>query len=256
MTNGIMLPCAFSLSTIHAEGLVLSVTSRYLGPSARCCVCGAPADAHGNPWKRKAVISESFGPTESLADAESPAVCGAYAFFAVGRTLQDEITRRGLGVKTWAAMSWRSYSHIFTSAEQVIPKKADWRAFLLSSPDPPFLATMTMNGTKNILYRSVVSENREVFPLYIEDAVTWVSPRVLAGVLADFEAAYRAGFGRDAILSGQYGSSSVLKVGIALWRDLEEPLAAHRAARLPLMRLAHFLAERPQQPTTAKETTP
>ena len=256
MTEHPMFPCAFALATLKAEGLAPSGKDRYAGPGKDCCVCGAPADSHGNPWKRKAVISESFAPAESLADAESPAVCGACAFFAVGRTLQDEIARRGLEVKTWAAMSWRSYSHIFASAGHVIPKKADWRALLLSPPEPPFLAAMTTNGTKNVLYRCTVSESREIFPFYIENAVTWVAPRSLAEVLVDFETAYRAGFGRDAILSGQYGSSSVLKVGIAAWQSLEEPLAAHRAARLPLMRLAHFLAERPQQPTTVKETTP
>lgn len=254
MNEYLTIPCAFALSALKAQGLPLTLKESFVGVSAICSVCGVPAASHGTPWKRKAVISESFGPAESFADAESPAVCGACAFFAVGRTFQDEIARRGLDVKTWASMSWRSYSNIFTSAGHCIPKKADWRAFLLSPPEPPFMATMTANGTKNILYRSVVSESREIFPLYIEDAITWVSPKSLSEVLADFETAYRAGFGRDAILSGRYGSSSVLKVGIAAWRDLEEPLARHRAARLPLMRLAHFLAERPQQPTT-QETT-
>jgi hypothetical protein len=253
MISRSLLPCAFALSTLNADGLVPSAKERFAGAGEACCVCGQPADTHGHPWKRKAVISESFGPAESLSDAESPAVCGSCAFFAVGRTFVDEIRRRELPLKTWASMSWRSYSHIFTADTHIVPKKSDWRSFLLSPPEPPFVAAMTSNGTKNILYRSVVSEARDVFPLYIEDTITWVMPKILKRVLADFEAAYVAGFGRDAILRGEYGSSSILKVGIARWRALEKPLSAHRAARLPLMRLAHIIAERPQ-PTTTQET--
>ena len=245
--DGRLAPCAFALGVLGQGGLEPDPRSAHLDPGAPCCICGGRAGEHGTPWIRRRAINDSFGPLDTFAEPESPAVCGACAFFAVGKTFQAEIARRSLDVKLWPQASWRSYSHLFSARDgHVIPRKADWRAFLATPPEPPFLAVLTTAGTKNILYRGTVALDRDLVPVLVDEDTTWVDRRAFAQVLADCEAPYAAGFSKDSILSGGYNQAAVLALGIAAWRDLEAPLAAHRAQRLPLMRLAHFVATKPE----------
>jgi CRISPR type IV-associated protein Csf1 len=251
--GGYLHACAFALEVLGAEALNPSSKQEYSGAD-RCCICGGEADRFGKPWARKHAINESYGPLNSFAEPGSPAVCGACAYFAVGRTFADQVTRRGLTVKLWPQASWRSYSHLFSQRDgYVIGNKDAWRAFLANPPEPPFLAVLTTTGKKNILYRSTVAHSRDLFPVLVEEDVTWVERAVFQDVLKDFEAAYTSGFSKDSILSGDYSQAAVLALGIAAWRALEAPLAVHRAQRLPMLRLAHFVATRPQQPNH-KET--
>lgn len=237
-------PCGFALLALGAAPLSPADKDSFLG-AAPCRVCGGPADAHGPAWKAERIVADSFGPAESLGAPRSPAVCGACAFFAVGRTFQESVRARGLPVKLWVNAAWRSYGHVFSAAGHMVPRREDWRAFLLSPPEPPFLAVMTTAGTKNLLYRATVAEDRDLFPLLVEEATVWVGRAAFGRVLADFEAALADGLSRDALLSGRHSTSTILKVGKDKWRRHETALAPHRAARLALLRLAHAVASRP-----------
>lgn len=247
-------PCAFALRALGAAPLSPSAKETHTGPG-RCRVCGGPGDAHGPAWKAERIVSDSFGPAESLGAPRSPAVCGACAFFAVGRTFQESVRARALPVKLWVNVAWRSYSHIFSAAGHLVPRRQDWRAFLLSPPEPPFLAVMTTAGTKNLLYRATVAEDREVFPLLVEEATVWVDRAALARVLSDFEAALADGLSRDALLSGRHSTSTILKVGRDAWLRHETALAPHRTARLALLRLAHAVASRPVAESSSTSIT-
>lgn len=261
-------PCGFALGILGTAALDPDARSAHPDPGAPCCICGGRAGEHGTPWIRRKAINDSFGPVDTFEAPESSSVCGACAFFAVGKTFHAEVTGRGpvapqtgglrdrrfASVKLWPQASWRSYSHLFSARDShVIPRKADWRAFLTVPPEPPFLAIMTTAGTKNILYRGTVALDRDLFPVLVDEDTTWVDRHAFAEVLADFERAYAAGFSKDSLLSGDYNQAAVLAMGIAAWRDLEAPLAAHRAQRLPLMRLAHFVAIRPDTTLNLKE---
>lgn len=248
-------PCSFALSVLGCGGLEADAKASFQG-DAVCRVCGGDAAAHGTPWRHDRIIEETFAQRSDLTAPDAPAVCGACAFFAVGRTFKAEVARRGLDIKLWASAGWRSYSHVFSGAGHIVPKRADWRSLLLTPPEPPFLAVMTTAGAKNLLFRGTVARDRELFPILVEETTVWVERHAMAEVLADFEAAYAAGLSKDSILTGRYSTSAVLKVGIARWQGLEAPLAVHRAKRLPLMRLAHFASEKTATADDGQEDTP
>lgn len=240
-------PSLFAMKTLGHEVFEPDAKTAWKGASHECCVCGVPGDVAGAPWNRARTLSDSFGPIDSFASPASPVVCGACVFFAVARTFQASVQERQLPIKMWPQASWRSYSHIFTAAGHEIGTKQAWRRFLLAPPEPPFVAVMSTAGTKNLVYRGKLGNDRELFPLRVEEDLVWVDRGQLAAVLADFERAYAAGLSKDSILSGVYSTSAVLKVGRALWHRLEAPLSNHRATRLPLMRLAWLISEKPTQ---------
>jgi hypothetical protein len=240
-------PCAFALGVLGSAALEPATKQAFADGSRPCCICGQRSNTHGRPWARKHAINASYGLLDSFAAPDSQAVCGACAFFAVGKTFADQVTGRGLDVKLWPQASWRSYSHMFSSRDgHVIGNKAAWRGFLSDPPAAPFLAILTTTGKKNILYRGTVARGRDLFPVLVEEDVTWVDRLVFAEVLGDFETAYTAGFSKDSILTGDYNQAAVLSVGIARWQSLDAPIAAHRARRSPMLRLAHFVATRPE----------
>ncbi|CAO3460749.1 hypothetical protein [Azospirillum argentinense] len=70
------------------------------------------------------------------------------------------MTERGLPVKLWVNAAWRSYSHLFTLDGHAVAGRGDWRSFLLTPPEPPFLAVMTTAGAKNLIYRGTVGTDR------------------------------------------------------------------------------------------------
>jgi len=245
-------PCAFALGVLGAAPHSPSPREAFAG-AAECCICGGPAHAHGPAWKRASIIPDSFGPVELFARHDSPAACGACAFFAVGKTFKEEIARRELPVKTWVNVAWRSYSHVFSAYGHAVPRRDDWRTFLLAPPEPPFLAVMTTAGAKNLIFRGRVATDRRMFPLLVEETCVWVDPDVFGDVLRDFEEARAAGLTRDELLTGRYRSSTLARVGRAAWELHEAAVGGHRARRLQLLRLAHAVAENTNK---EKEPTP
>ena len=246
-----LISTAYAVGCVGGSGLTPEAKDVLEGETGPCALCGGPAAAFGPAWRRERAIKTSFGPTDSFAVGASRAVCGACAHFAAGSTFQRRVADAGLGAKVWPQASWRSYSHIFAEGRHILPKREDWRAFLLSPPEPPFVAVMATSGQKNLVYRAAVAVDRQVFPVQVEEDSVLVDARAFGGVLADFEAAYNDGFPKDALLSGSYSTSTIMRVGKPAWMRREAALAPHRARHLRLLRLAHTVARKSATAPTA-----
>ncbi|HWO99184.1 MAG TPA: hypothetical protein VNL74_00950 [Methylococcus sp.] len=148
------------------------------------------------------------------------------------------------GLKIGYALAWRTYSHVFAEGLHDCPTRDRWRGWLLKPPTPPFLFVVATSGQKHLIFRARIAHDRESFPVQFEEETLFVGRRDFADCLADFEALYALGFSKDSILDGTYHPAQLIKVGLAIWRPLEEKIERWRRKSPDLIRLAHFCAQK------------
>ncbi len=213
------------------------------GPDARCWLCGGPTGGVGWPWKT--AVAETFTNHTLAACPTSQTICQPCAAFASKDAWEAYAARRPeLGLKTGHAMSWRCYSHLFASPDRhECPTRRRWRDILLDPPEPPFLAVVATSGQKHLIFRGRIAENRDAFPVQVEERILWLEREEFVACLAAFEQLYNLGFSKDDILTGRYFPARMLAVGTRAWRAAEDALAPFR--RWPaLLTLTHFVAQR------------
>lgn len=212
------------------------------GPDARCCLCGAPTHMVG--WRR-AALPPTYTNWNLCAVPASQSICQPCVALAGSETWNAYVAAHPeQGLKAVHPLSWRTYSHCFTSTGHECPNRARWRELLLDPPDPPFLFVITESGQKHLIFRAAVAYDRDTYPVQVEEDRLVVSRREFAGCLADFERLYALGFSKDSIRDARYHPAQLLKVGHAVWRAAEQAFAPWRARRQGLVRLAHFCAQR------------
>ncbi len=236
-----------------AVGLPAWVPPADLRGEPGCCwLCGA--DCTVNVWRRSAVIKKTFTNHNQAKVIASDSLCEACAALSVKETWGNYVAAHPEEeLKTGHAMSWRSYSHVFSETGHASPTRARWRDFLLNPPEPPFLFIITTSGQKHLIFRGRVSFDREYFPLLLEEEIIMVSRALFSSCLVDFEHGYALGFSKDSILSGRYHTAQMMKIGLPVWDEMERKIKPWRSNYSALMRLAHFCAQRPDEPAT--ETT-
>ena len=240
------------------------------GPDAVCWLCGGPTEGVG--WPRKSGLAETFCDHNSAERLDSQTVCQA----CVATSSSDGWAQycrahpeRGLWItfpakdgKKPRAFNWLYSSHLFSANAHETPSRARWREILMAPPAPPFLAVMALNGKKQILFRGRVSQSREAFWVQADETRVLVRPAEFAACLADFEALYAAGFSKDSIVSGQYHTGQMAKVGLGAWRRLELAIRPWRERHPGYLILAHHCAQRPAEeaapvtPAPARELKP
>lgn len=220
------------------------------GPDANCWLCGGPTDSVG--WPRAVALAPTFTNHNTAALRTSSTVCQPCCYLSHTATWAEYAAAHPeRGLKVVHPLSWRSYSHVFARDLHATPSRSAWRAWLLEPPEPPFVFTISVSGQKHGLFRSRVSYGRDFYPAQVEEDRVFVDRARFTAVLDDFERLYALGFSKDSILSGQYHHGQLLKVGLAVWRPLEEAMARWRRSDPALCRLAHLCSQRPD---SAEET--
>lgn len=226
-------------------------------PEAICCwLCAGPLDQ--DAWRREDALPSTFAQHDDAACKTSPAVCAACAFFAVGATWQAWLAdARAPKVKAWTQASWRSYGHFFRlgPTPHECPSNARWRELLLEPPEPPFLAVLSLTGQKNLIFRAAVAQDRDCYPLQVEEDRAVVRRADLAECVGAVESALAAGLGREEIATGEAHQARILALGIRRWRAIEATLAPWRRRAPMLLGLACRIGTRPaadaQEPAPA-----
>ena len=226
------------------------------GPDAVCWLCGGPTDGVG--WPHKLGLADTFTDHNKAARLDSSTVCQACVATSASagwRQYAEAHPERGLWV--WfpekegtkpRSFNWLYTSHVFAQGYHETPDRKRWRAILLDPPDPPFLAVMAINGKKQILFRGRVSQSRAAFWVQADETRVLVRPGEFARCLAAFEELYNAGFSKDSIVSGQYHSGQMGKVGLARWRELEMAIRPWRDHYPGYLLLAHHCGQREDLP--------
>lgn len=181
------------------------------------------------------------------------------------RDLWSWFPDKGTGKKP-RSFNWLYASHLFRPGYHETPSRARWRDILADPPEPPFLLILAINGKKQLIFRGRVSHSREAFWVQADETRVLVRPDRFRECLTAFESLYQAGFSRDSIVSGEYHSGQLMKVGLAAWKELEESIRPWRAAEPGLMLLCHHCAQKPATPepsadaanpvSTPQESTP
>lgn len=220
---------------------------------ADCWLCGGPT--HGIGWPLRAAIAPTFTNHNLARAPASDAVCWQCVAMSSKATWEAYAAAHpAMGLKTGHAMSWRFYSHIFSAEGHECPDRARWRELLILPPEPPFLAVMSTSGQKHLIFRAKVARDHRGFWLQFEDESVWLDTGRFVDVLLCFEALYALGFSKDQILSGQYHHGQLLKVDRTAWHELERRMALYRQQAPQYVRIAHFIAQRPD--AAAPETAP
>lgn len=71
----------------------------------------------------------------------------------------------------------RMFSWVITKDSNVAYSKAHiqkLRAVVLNPPEPPFSIVIAVSGQKQLLFRSIVSEQKDNFPILFEDTVVYI----------------------------------------------------------------------------------
>lgn len=226
------------------------------GKDAACWLCGGPTGGVG--WPKKLALAPTFCDHNSAARLDSGTVCQAcvatsstagwiqYASKYPERELWTHFPDKGNG-KAPRGFNWLYSSHVFWQGGHEAPSRVRWREILADPPEPPFLMIMAINGKKQILFRGRVSQSKESFWVQADEQRILVSPEKFAACIAAFEDLYNAGFSKDSIVSGEYHTGQLAKVGIRLWRELEAKIEPWRRQEPGLMLICHHCAQRTEE---------
>lgn len=228
--------------------------SRY-GADDACWLCGGPTAGVG--WPRKLGLADTFCDHNKAARMDSATVCQACVATSASLGWEQYCRahpERALWIafpakdgKKPRAFNWLYASHLFRPGFHESPSRARWREILTDPPTPPFLAILAISGKKQLIFRGRVSQDRHAFWVQADDTRVLVRPD-FADCLAAFEVAYNAGFSKDSIVSGQYHSGQMAKVGLAEWRRLDQAMRPWRERQPGYLILAHHCAQRVDLP--------
>lgn len=229
-----MSPTAFALSCL---GVAATVPDRPGG--GICRVCG---DATPDGWPADR-LSPNFAAPNEFPAPDGTVVCRACMHFALGATWQAHAAAHPeLGIKLWGQASWRSYSHFFAPGAVAHPGPGGWATVLDAPPSAPWLAIISAQGKRNLVWRGIVATSPP-FPVLLETEIIWLDSEWPL-VRRAFEALRDLGMPRDGVLAGDLPQHFVLKAGIGRVRAAELDLRPWRLRRPDLMRLAHFISIR------------
>jgi hypothetical protein len=213
------------------------------GDDDQCYLCGGVTDGVG--WPIKAAIKPTSVMFNLTAQPLSSTVCQSCVATMSKDTFDDYAARRPeLGLKTGKPMSWRCYSHACTEYTHECPDRPRWRQLLIDPPDPPFVFVISTSLQKHLLFRSAVSRDIERYFVLLEDVMVFVDRQLLQELFLLFEQLYTLGFSKDSILIGDYHHGQLQKVGLSVWRPIEESIAKYRKHSPQLMQLVHYCAQR------------
>lgn len=234
------------------------------GSDDACWLCGGPT--HGVGWPRKLGLADTFCDHNSAARLDSGTVCQACVATSASEGWRQYVAAHpDRGLWDWfpakegkkpRSFNWLYTSHLFRPGFHETPDRPRWREILTDPPEPPFLAIMALNGKKQIIFRGRVSQSREVFWVQADELRVLVRPSEFAECLVAFEALYLAGFSKDSIVSGQYHSGQMAKVGLREWRRLERAIQPWRARHPGYLVLAHHCGQRHEIAPPATDTAP
>lgn len=234
-----------------------------------CWLCGG--STHGHGWPRRVALPDTFCDHNGASRLDSDTVCQACAATSSSegwRQYAAAYPERNLWLwfpekegKKPRSFSWLYQSHIFRPGHHESPDRARWRQVLTDPPQPPFLAIMAINGKKQILFRGRISHGRDAFWVQADEQRILVRPGLFAECLHAFEDLYNHGFSKDSIVSGDYHTGQMAKVGLNKWRKLEEAIRPWREKEPTWMVLAHHCGQRDEKEMTenlceAKEVAP
>jgi len=76
----------------------------------------------------------------------------------------------------------RMYSWFLTVEKRLAFTKAHIgliREIIIAPPDPPFSIIISDSGQKNLIFRAPIANNRDYFPVMLEEAIIEVAPQLL-----------------------------------------------------------------------------
>jgi hypothetical protein len=225
------------------------------GLDAQCCLCGGATEGVG--WPRKLGVSDTFTDIPGMPMPASQTVCQACVATSKSDGWGQSVAahpERGLKAtfdqkegKAARGWNWLYSHHLFVWPDHhECPDRARWRALLANPPPPPFLAILTTSGKKQLIFKSRLAWNRDVFPLQFEDESVLVAPSQFSVALADFMRLYLLGFSKDSVLSGNYHPASLMTAGAERWREAEAPASVWRRQHPQLWAVCHYVAQRPE----------
>lgn len=213
------------------------------GADADCYLCGGPTNGAG--WPLKSAIKPTSIMFNMAAAPGSRTVCWQCVAMQAKSTYDAySDAHPDMGLKQGKPMSWRCYSHAFTETGHECPDRPRWRELLLNPPGPPFLFIVSTTLQKHLIYLGRVSQDRDVYPLLLDDDLFYVDRAKLTELFIIFEQLYSLGFSKDSIVSGDYHHGQLLKVGIANWQPLEQRIKPYRQSHPNLMRLALYCGQK------------
>jgi hypothetical protein len=211
---------------------------------ARCWLCGGLTGGEG--WSRRTIPS-TFTNHNAAAVPTSQTICTACAYFGAGDTWRAFVAAHPeRNLKAVHPLSWRSYHQLFSASRHECPiTRVRLRAILLGDVKTPCVLTVSESGQKHLLFRAPIAHRATRLLVQWEEDRIWVPRGWFERVLATVESLYALGFSKDSIGSGRYHSGQLIKVGLAAWRPLEQAMQSHRRVVPDLVRVALYVAQRP-----------
>jgi len=220
-----------------------------------CCLCGG--DTGGAGWPRNQAIGATFTDVPNMGCPASDTVCPACAATSKTDGWQQYVAAHpARGLPAWfpakdgkrpRGWNWLYSHHLFLWPDRhECPDRARWREILADPPPAPFLAILAVSGKKQLIFKSRVALNSQLFPLQFDDDPIMIAPDRFRIAIADFDRLYRLGFSKDSILSGEYHNKTLLDVGLSRWREAEAPAVEWRRRDPQLWAVCHYVAQRPE----------
>lgn len=217
------------------------------GAAPDCWLCGGDTDGAG--WPRDVWLRPTFTNHNEAQAPASDAVCQACVAMASKEVWESYVAAHPeQGLKTGHAMSWRFYSHAFTSSGHWCPRRPDWRRLLTDPPAPPFLFVLSQSGQKHLIFKARLAHDRGRYPLRWEDELLWVVPHELESAVVAVEAGMEAGLARSDMESLSPAPHRALKAGVRRTHALIEFARPHRDADPRLYALACYVAHKLNTP--------
>ena len=207
-----------------------------------CWLCGGGMD---ESVPRGDAISKTFCLDSDSIRPGSEVVCVPCFSLSQKSTFDDYAQRRPeLGLKPGYASSWRNYSHVVFDRHHSCPGRAEWREWLLSPPEPPFLFVLAVSSQKHLIYKSKISGSRDFYHVQMEDVSIEVNLRVFSECLMLFEVLIDMGFSKKQIGENSYNSKMVLNAGVSTWRRANDMLQKFRLCHPEIINMCGFVAQK------------
>jgi hypothetical protein len=212
----------------------------------RCWLCGG--DTGGSGWDRRDSFPETFTNVTLSPCPASWTVCEGCAAVSRRETWERYVAMRpDLNLVAKHPFSFRSYAHAVWAGHHETPDARRWRSLLLDPPDPPFVFAIPTSKQKHLLFRCLIAQSRDRYPVQYEEARVWIDREAFAGCVASIEALLAAGARRREIEAGTYHPETIRRIGPAHWRALEDALRPWRLREPDYVALGCLIAEGPAQ---------
>ncbi|MBC9130670.1 hypothetical protein FcAc13_05030 [Frischella sp. Ac13] len=214
-----------------------------------CWLCSGKLNE--NSWSIKDAITSSFTDVSLAKNNTSNSVCCACVGLMKKEAWVEACEKHGNspyfpikeGKEPYLA-NWVFFSHIFNDNKWIMPTRAELEQCLLNPPQPPFSIIITETGKKHLIFKANISLSKDNFFVQLEEQSINVYLDDFKKLHSTVKEAYNLGLSKESILTGNYNYSTVLKIGLKKWQNIECELKKARNTDKKLLTLSCFVVQK------------